>query len=630
MDLLHTWPLADWLRFSLALIFFTGPGYALATFVRRSAGFDRTGTAGLALAVAVSFWPLLLAWLHLFGIVLTPLRAGAIIGLGWLGALGMARLAPALPSHAVTVALPRATWLVQLLLWLVLLLSAAVQVSALHSVVVTPGSDGYHHTLFAQEIMARGGLPTDLLPLTPLMSFTYHPGFHSLVAGVGWLTDLSAVTLTPLIGQVLKAGAALAAVFFVLTVLRNYVAAVVCALVIGLIAVFPAFFVNWGRTTQLLGFVVLPVLLALIWQWSADLPRAWWPLPVVAVLAAGLVLIHYRVTVMAAIGAVVILAANGLAGRWKGSDWGAHLLRLTTAGLLAGLLVLPWGWQVYSARLVGYPAEIGAQEPGVFNLARLGYGVLNYPTNWPLVALFGLALLWAIWQRSRVILVLSLWSGLLFWLSGPRYLNIYMDTVTVFTSFYFMFGVIVGWLGAELWVRFTQRLSLLRWVLALGLAALTLVGARAVNTIVQPGATFVGPDDLPAMRWIAANTPAAAYFMVNTFHFDFAPNYIIGSDAGFWLPALAQRRTVTAPMSYPIERNLRPDYTERIVALHQLGGDLTTPQAIRLLAAEGVNYVYVGQRGGLIDVAALLASPAYRLEYQNGAAYVFRLVGGAE
>ena len=652
MDILQSVAPTDWLRLIFALLLFLGPGYAVAGFYSRAQQLDRTVSAALALACSLALWPLLLAWLQAVKITLTPTTAISFFCLGWLVWAATQWCCPGargnLPeqtkqNHPSSFILHPSSFILHplsLALWSSLLVTALLSLSLLRGTFVMSGSDGYHHTLFAQVIMAHGGLPDDLLPLTPLASFTYHPGFHSFVAAIGWLSGISAVALAPILGQLLKAGAALSAAFFAYTVLEERrpgfisgkitgkITGVIAALMIGLVAVFPAYYVNWSRNTQLTGFVILPVLLALLWCWTVG-KWNWQPVPLVALLAAGLVMTHYRVTVMAVIGALLVVAVNVLTQARTLREYRGLLLRLITTAGLAGLLVSAWLWHIYTARQVGYPVDIGTQSEGVFDLARLGAAVTNYPTNGSLLVLVALAVVWGWWRRQPVVIMLTLWSAALLWLSGPRWLGIYMDTVTVFISLYFPAGIVVGWLGATGWQWLaTTRWPQLRWLVMVGCLALAVQGALAMRTILDPTNPFVLADDLPAMRWIAQNTPADAYFMVNTFHFDIAPNYVIGWDAGFWLPVLAQRRTVTAPMTYPVERNVRPDYVARLVALDQLHGELTSPQALRLLAQEGITYVYVGQRGGPINVPALLASPAFELAYHNGTAYVFHVIYG--
>ena len=211
-------------------------------------------------------------------------------------------------------------------------------------------------------------------------------------------------------------------------------------------------------------------------------------------------------------------------------------------------------------------------------------------------------------------------------LSTPRFAGAFMDTISVVISLYLPASVAIGWMIAAIVDRWAGRLRSLRWVARVGLAGLSLWGAAAIGSIVEPGAAYVGPDDLPAMDWIQANTPASARFMVNTFHWDFLPNYVIGSDAGYWLPLLAGRATVTAPMIYLSERSTSPEVFDRLSALDRLGGQLTSPEALALLRREGITHVYIGQRGGPISVVELEGSPYFRLVYRHNEVYVFELV----
>lgn len=174
-----------------------------------------------------------------------------------------------------------------------------------------------------------------------------------------------------------------------------------------------------------------------------------------------------------------------------------------------------------------------------------------------------------------------------------------------------------------------RRGPAMRWVMSAGLIGLAVWGAVSIANIVETNAPYVQADDLPAMDWIRNNTPASARFMVNTFHFDFSDDYVLGSDAGYWLPLLAGRATITAPMTYTAERAASPDFLQRLVAFNRLNGNLNTPEAMALLQKEGITHVYVGQRGGPIAAAELMKSPNFKLVYQSGSAYVFELVNAA-
>ena len=79
-------------------------------------------------------------------------------------------------------------------------------------------------------------------------------------------------------------------------------------------------------------------------------------------------------------------------------------------------------------------------------------------------------------------------------------------------------------------------------------------------------------------------------------------------------------------MIYSVERTAEPGYAERILALSNLGNDLTADTALAMLRSHGITHVFIGARGGPIDPALLIASPHFKLEYQKGNAYVFSVL----
>jgi hypothetical protein len=613
----------QWPLLFLALAAFAGPGLALAAWglhVARRLDFTQEFIVGFALSL--SLWAVLFSTLSLFDLTLPP-AAGWLLALGGWGAYALAhftrRRAPSLP-----LLLQDAGPLPTALLWLVVAATAAVSLWALQGVVVQPGSDGYHHTLIAQAIAAQGRLPDGLFPLTTLVTFTYHFGYHVFIAVIEWMTGISTVALTPILAQLLKAFAALAVAFLTEALGERRRGAVVAASVAGLISVFPAYYVNWGRNTQVTGLVILCVLLALVWLWCRARP-AWSTAGLLVLLAVGLAFAHYRVTLMAAIGCAVIVLAASWQARWGWQDWRTRALH--AAAMLGGALLLafPWLWQVSANRSIGFSAAVSTPQATFFEISRLGALVLAYATNLPLLFILAPALAWGLWKRSIGVLVMLVWALLLYILSQPWLANQYMDTITVVQSLFVPGAVIIGLAAALFMEPAAARLPWRRWVVGGATVVLALLGANSIRSIVEPGAPYVLPADLAAVQWVRDHTPADALFMVNTFAFDFVPEYVIGSDAGGWLPVLAGRRVVTAPMTYPIERSAVEHYPAQIRRLAELSSDLATPAAVAELRRWGVTHVFVGARGGPIAVDLLRASNDYELLYEDGHTYIFRL-----
>jgi hypothetical protein len=438
------------------------------------------------------------------------------------------------------------------------------------------------------------------------------------------MTDISVVALVPLLAQILKAVAALSVAFMVEAMGGRRSGSIVAATLTGLVAVFPAYYVNWGRNTQLTGLLMMAVLLGVVWLWTAARP-SWPTVALIGLVAAGIALVHYRVTLMAGIGCALVVLGGAYAERWPRNTWRVRAVQIAGMVATAGLLVAPWVWHVLQARTAGFATPVNEPAATFFQLDRLGRIVLEYATNGPVLLLLALATGWGVWRRNRAVLVMAAWLAILFVLSLPWAFGQYMDTNTIVLSLFVPGAAIVGIAAGDFMAGKADTPRWRTWAVGVTMLVLAVMGGANIVQIVEPGASYVQAPDLPAAAWVRDNTPPDARFMVNTFRFDFMPDYVLGSDAGSWLPVLAGRSAVTAPMHYPVERNQWPDYEPRINALADLGGDLTTPAAIARLRAEGVTHIFIGARGGPIQADPLLASPAFELVYQDGPVYIFRL-----
>ncbi|HLF24921.1 MAG TPA: DUF6541 family protein [Anaerolineae bacterium] len=613
----------QWLSLLAALVLFMGPGFGLLSFHPDRRRFDKTQTVAVSFGLSIALWSVLLAWMQGLRVALSPAAVLMILLAGW--AIGLIRIRPSKWPKQIGSAFKAWRGNSRVVLWSALILTVVAGIWALQGTVVGPGSDSYHHTLITQMIVERGMLPDDYQPYAPIATFTYHFGFHGMAAALSWLTGLTPVTLVPLLAQILMAAAALAVAFFTEVTTRRRSAAMLAAVVTGLVSVFPAYYINWGRYTQLTGLILLPIFLGLIWDWiESGTSRSL--LPFLAILAAGLALTHYRVTLMAASGVIVLsggslLLRKALWPAWKEAGW-----RLLKATAIAGGLTGPWIWHLFAARQQGYPVYVGPPGPTFFTLERLGSGVLNYPTNILVAGLTLMALLWGWWRRERLVMTLSTWAALMLFLSTPRFAGAFMDTISVFISLYFPASVIIGWALATSIDALAKRFNFVLRVAWIGLAGVIIWGAATISSIVEPGSAYVQADDLAAMEWIRQNTPPSARFMVNTFHWDYLDSYVIGSDAGYWLPLLANRAAVVVPMVYPSELSTVPDLAERIVALDRLNGHLTSLEALALLRQEGITHVYIGQRGGPLSEAEMESTSHFKLAYTNRSVYIFEFV----
>ena len=249
----------------------------------------------------------------------------------------------------------------------VLLATLASRLLSLRDAYAGAGLDAYHHTLISQMFIERGGIPTDYLPYAPLSSFTYHFGFHSLVATAGWLAGRTApldlMTLMPLAGQIAGALPVVALTLFGWKSLGNRWAGLAAGALVGVVSVFPAFYVNWSRYTQGLGLALLPVAWVLLLEalgrpvvaagstkptgvvtWRSAGQRSG-PYMLAVISAVGLALTHYRIVIIYAAFAALYLTwrlfasirahqplAEALTPVWRGAIVAA----------LSVLALLPW------------------------------------------------------------------------------------------------------------------------------------------------------------------------------------------------------------------------------------------------------------------------------------------------
>ncbi|MCX7789251.1 MAG: hypothetical protein N2378_01300, partial [Chloroflexaceae bacterium] len=168
--------------------------------------------------------------------------------------------------------------------------------------------DSYHHTVIVQLLIDKQGLFRSWSPYAPLTTFTYHYGFHSFAAWFSWLSGVPAMASVVVVGQI-AGGLAVPGVFLLTRrLIPDPRVALSSALLVALVSVFPAFYVNWGRYTQLAGQTILPVT-CLAWFLlldTATTPGARWralvrPGGLAALATAGVILGHYRVALLSAI-----------------------------------------------------------------------------------------------------------------------------------------------------------------------------------------------------------------------------------------------------------------------------------------------------------------------------------------
>ncbi|MBN1921493.1 MAG: hypothetical protein JW892_09625 [Anaerolineae bacterium] len=621
LDLLQM--VAGWLGYGLAsitLLFFSG--YILTRGWARHAGADFTATLVMSSALALAVWMALLLWANLLSMTLSAWAVRGLVGIAGVGG-------------ALTFLRDREMWrkrsywlgespVVTAILWLCVLGAIGFRLFVGRSLVMLPGSDTYHHTLIAKLFEEQGGLPNTYQPYAPLVSFSYHFGFHSIIALFRWVFGTELLLTTKTVALVLNGAIAATAAFLSERITGNRKTGVVVALLVGLIIVSPFCLLRWGRFTQTAGMFFLP--LAVLPFLARDERRS--SLLVWALLIAALVFAHNREAFFAMILLGIVAIPRLLRREWMVlHDW-------LWMGIFAVLIALPWLVRIAWVQLDPQGLRVVYEIVGGYNdLSRLELPVLSFITNIPVLALFVMGAVATLLDREYLedwILVfwtLALVAGgvLYFQLTGSFHWDLKTSLLTLSVP-------VAVFLGIRL-TRLVARLQGAgRWVL--WVAVLLLLGIGCVVAGVQSpavlngGMIYLRPGDLIAMNWIETHTSPAALFVPNASQVEWSPDWLIGSDAGYWLPLLAQRDTTLPPMIYAWETAdasvLQQDLMNTHAILDAAAAQESLPSSV--VCCTGVTHFIAYDNNWPMTAEDLLNTDTLELLYQQDRLQVFEVV----
>lgn len=490
--------------------------------------------------------------------------------------------------------------------------------------------DSPHHLLIARLLVELGQMPYNYEPLMPVKEFTYHFGFHALAATWQMLTQYAWPDVFLFGGQILNTLMPLAAYSSVVILTRQPRAGFVAAWLIGWVSLFPAYYVSWGRYTQLAGWLILLPLLALVWRLvsvDSPLPKRWALIGLIAVLASGVTLTHLRVLGFFATFVLVALAA----GRQHGWKW------IGGATLLTVLLSWPWLWQLSQYAIGPVVAEPGTlASPGSYNAFPWDYFGSWLERGW--LGATSIVAVWGLWRGWRMMRLLVGWVVLTVAVlnigPGSWLVNNNSWAISLFAPGALILGAGVArwWAATKKWRRTlpqprrqfaTLASYMLQSTLVVFISFMSVLGLRAQITIVNPVTTLYSAADRVALEWIAQNVSADARFVSNAWHWQY--EIWAGSDGGAWLwPWLGLRGTMP-PLDYSFNKEWLPQVNATNEALAKIT-EARSPEMLALLEQEGVTHVFIGARGGNLKPEMFVGAPEYKLLYTNGAAWVFEVV----
>ena len=609
------------------------PGLALLLWVPAPRRLDLGTFLALSLALSMAFWPLLLLWGTVVGARLSSGGTSLVVVL--LPIAGLYRLWATRGAALLDWLAEDADVLPEITLALVLLIALGTRLLQVRELVVPAWVDSVHHSLIAQIISETGKVPSSLEPYLPITDFHYHFGFHANAAALMWLTGLPTHQAVLLLGQILNALAALCAYAFASLWSRRRWAGVSAAAVVGLVSYMPAYYVSWGRYTQLAGMLLL-ALACPVSAWllsSRRRPAGVWVLAIT--LVAGLALIHYRVLILYA----AFWASYPLLHLWRRRGEPQAWLGLAMTGIavaLGSLLVIaPWALHLV-ARIIpmvgttyggwGAPEALDTSFPT---------GLLNVGWTPKLLWVAGAAAVWASLRKRGELMLIPLWAALCLLLANLHVLGLpdlwLITNTSVFIAYWLPVGALCGWLAADVFELLAAGLRRVwpgaawgtsrSWLLLGAIVALAAWRSWHMVDVINPVTVMVTDADMEAITWVEENTPQDALLLNNSRVWQ--GELRVGNDGGYWLPILARRRVTQPCVLYAQGSVAYRDAVNDLARAVEDAESLDDPVLIERLVQARVTHVFVGERGGRLEPKTFDGSPFYELLYSYGPARVY-------
>lgn len=502
-------------------------------------------------------------------------------------------------------------------------------------------SDSLHHTLLTQLTAVQGKLPVDMDPYFPIPLGQYHLGLYALSATVQWLAQVPAHTALLWTAQMLNGLCGLG-VYLVLDRKVGRVGAVVGAAVVGLLSHQPAWYVNWGRFTQISSQTILLIAWLVTWEAIALWKRPWqeykakifWNTAMAAVLAGAVFLLHFRVAAFY----IPLLTISIMWELWKARQdkrVASVILGTIAIGIASLIVVTPALWEAVGIYITTNLNRVSTATGEISETMQRYY---EFPWHtvpllaarpW-LIVLASIGAIVGLLKRNKLVTTCLVWMVTLYLVGKAYLLGLPLLSVTnmgaILIMLYLPIGLVIGSATEKALTlrgpRWRERAT--RLVVALVLVA-GFVASHIRVTEIELYRYFVTSEDIAAMDWIRENTPADARFAVNT-HF-WLPRAPHGTDAGYWIPYFTGRRTTAGVMLLSLGAK---EYVSSIVemsrAVERLEIDNTSLAELRAL---GVDYVYIGQKGDFsgpgLNATQLAQAENVSVLHQNGGVSILQI-----
>lgn len=505
-------------------------------------------------------------------------------------------------------------------------------------------TDSLHHTLLTNLVAKNGILPYTLEPYAPTSMAQYHLGLYALTGSLQMLADIPAHSALLWMAQALN-GLCGIGLFIFLDRKVSRLAALIGMIVVSLLSFQPAWYFNWGRFTQISSQSIVLIAAIVTWDtleywqdhWSTHKQRVILSALLAGSINAAVFLLHYKVAgylfPLLAIICLYELARNFKKnGKLIKTLQGIALLVIISFTLIIPALVP--AFEVYYDRKVVTFENLSVTETRMPS-ENPYYSTYTFESIWTLsarkwlVALAVIGIFIGLVGKNRNLTLITLLWCIALILEGLAYkLDIPILAFTNMTGmmimFYLPIGIFVGILGDGIYSWFDEQTQrkidpILLWFLLF----VGFIGSFYRVSDVENYRQLMTQQDQAAMEWIRDHIPHNAVFAIHTYLW--LPNSPQGSEAGYWIPYFAERKTTTDTMisSLGPKNDLAIDRSKAVMSLY------TDQPSIEKLCELGVGYLYDGAKDSFeyknFNIEKILSFPGVKLIYDNNGVLILDL-----
>lgn len=505
------------------------------------------------------------------------------------------------------------------------------------------GDDSLHHSLITNLVATTGKLPYTLLPYDSANLNHYHLGLYTMTGPLQLLAGIRPDQALLWFSQFLN-GICGVGVFLFLDRKVSRQAAILGMLSVGLFSVFPSWFVNWGRFTQLSAQTILLPAALVTWEalkTIADRKQSLsretiFELLLAGILNAAVCLLHFRVAVFMLALILIICVSELLNDRRDPAKIKVLLVRILLVGLITAVFILPTliaGLKSYiDQRVIKEATNQGASlltDQWYYSSGDKATLKLTLNSS-PFLALGMIGIFAGLLSKKnkKLSMITFVWILCLIGFSQLYRLNIYVIAFTNITAILLILYLPIGIGSGILWNSLFEEADfrILRQLRAVAIVLLVLTGVityyfRTMDF--EPHRAFMTDSDKTAMEWIKANTNQDAVFGVNTNFLN--PTMPYGTDAGYWLPVYAERQTtaLTLLSSLSDDYQFNLDRSKTIPEFYKTGN-------LAPLCDYGIDYLYSGVKDplgskDLTKIQNLLDNENHQLIYDKDGVQIFKV-----